>query len=84
MCFVLVKVVAGTDWDLRLVEWSMLQSPWAFSNGSIYALTHMEYHNQSNQAGLWSAVTLLVSHNGVRRVTLYFSPQYCYIKSHQY
>lgn len=43
-------------------EW--IQSPWAFKNGSIYALTHMEYHNQSNQAGLWSAVTLLKSVDG--------------------
>lgn len=43
-------------------EW--IQSPWAFKNGSIYALTHMEYHNRSNQAGLWSAVTLLKSVDG--------------------
>ena len=41
-----------------------LQSPFAFANGSIYALTHMEFHNQSNQVGLWSSVTLLKSTNG--------------------
>jgi hypothetical protein len=43
-------------------EWS--QSPFAFPNGSVYALTHMEYHNESNQMGLWSSVTLLKSSNG--------------------
>jgi hypothetical protein len=46
-------------------EW--IQSPWVFPNGSIYALTHMEYHNRSNQAGLWSSVTLLKSTDGGQR-----------------
>ena len=43
-------------------EW--IQSPFAFPNGSTYALTHMEYHNESNQNMLWSSVTLLASHDG--------------------
>ena len=43
-------------------EW--IQSPWAFPNGTTYALTHMEYHNESNQMGLWSSVTMLKSTDG--------------------
>ena len=34
--------------DSACREWN--QSPYAFPNNSIYALTHMEYHNESNQA----------------------------------
>jgi hypothetical protein len=52
------------SYDMALAacrEW--IQSPFTFPNGSTYALTHMEYHNQSNQAMLWSAVTLLASHD---------------------
>lgn len=45
-------------------EW--IQSPFTFPNGSTYALTHMEYHNESNQAMLWSSVTLVASHDGGR------------------
>ena len=43
-------------------EWN--QSPYAFPNNSVYALTHMEYHNESNQMGLWSSVTMLKSTDG--------------------
>ena len=55
------------SYDMALAacrEW--IQSPFTFPNGSTYALTHMEYHNQSNQAMLWSAVTLLASHDAGR------------------
>ena len=51
--------------DSACREWN--QSPYAFPNGSIFALTHMEYHNHSNQMGLWSSVTLLTSTDGGRR-----------------
>ena len=43
-------------------EWQ--QSPYTFPNGSTYALTHMEYHDQSTQRMLWSAVTLFKSLDG--------------------
>jgi hypothetical protein len=42
-------------------EW--IQSPYVFPNGSVYALTHMEFHNETSGEGLWSAVTLLSSHD---------------------
>jgi hypothetical protein len=53
------------DYDMSMSacrEW--IQSPFTFPNGSTYALTHMEYHNESNQVMLWSSVTLLTSHDG--------------------
>ena len=43
-------------------EWN--QSPFAFVNGTIFALTHMEFHDRTTQMGLWSSVTLLKSSDG--------------------
>lgn len=41
-------------------EW--IQSPFIFpENNTVYALTHMEYHNESNWMGLWSSVTSMRS-----------------------
>jgi len=64
-CHIYANSTAKMSWDPALNacrEWN--QSPYAFKNNSVYALTHMEYHNESNHIGLWSSVTLLKSLDG--------------------
>eukprot|EP00798_Chlamydomonas_sp_ICE-L_P004587 gene4587-14772_t len=43
-------------------EW--IQSPWAFANGTVIALTHMQSHCIKTVNGIFSAITLLSSYDG--------------------